>query len=81
MKKSKLFYIWFSSINNGQICLTEYYGEFESFKKAQAYADMSISKKLVTDDCGNNCISALVWDEKTYTKNNMRKHLVKSLAD
>ena len=82
MKKTKLFYIWFSSINNGSLCMTEYKGEFKSMKVAQAYADMAVSKSLVTDEFGNKCISGLVWDEKTYIKNNMReKFLVKSLVD
>ena len=82
MKKTKVFYIWFTSTHNGSLCMTEYTGEFKSMKVAQAYADMAVSKNLVKDEFGNPCISGLVWDEKTYTKNNMReKFLVKSLVD
>ena len=81
MKKTKLFYIWFSAKNDNGICVVEYTGEFKSMKIAQAHADMAISKGLVTDDFGNKCTSSLVVDEKTYIKENMRSLLKKSLVD
>ena len=81
MKKTKLFYIWFSAKHNNGICVVEYTGEFKSMKIAQAYADMAISKGLVTDDFGNKCTLSLVIDEKTYIKENRRSLLKKELVD